>query len=199
MGATMAAEACASGQSRAIGACRRSTPADCTSRPQTLIRKLAYRVRLYQFRAAVEGMILAPFPHRFARNDRRKCERWRRDCITCACTVRSATRRQKRRPNAHRPRCLHPGAARRDQETDHRATATEPLQRSSMSFNRMGQTPLLAQTLKCYEKPDDGHLVTLEGRFAEDGCSAKCLIVLWYRLPGSNGGPPDPQSGALTN
>ena len=21
----------------------------------------------------------------------------------------------------------------------------------------------------------------------------------WYRLPGSNGGPPDPQSGALTN
>jgi len=25
------------------------------------------------------------------------------------------------------------------------------------------------------------------------------LIVLWYRLPGSNGGPPDPQSGALTN
>jgi hypothetical protein len=37
-------------------------------------------------------------------------------------------------------------------------------------------------------------------RGANPGSSTVCWMrKQWYRLPGSNGGPPDPQSGALTN
>ncbi len=44
------------------------------------------------------------------------------------------------------------------------------------------------------------------GHFADSRTFCNCSrpngaksLNLWYRLPGSNGGPPDPQSGALTN